>query len=117
LVHNSCGKTKTFVFWLGGDKTKNAARAWAEANNGITLEMTATGKWAEKITKSMPMEKSSAIRDDVSEKFALRAEGEVRVFLTSAAAKRTTRTWGRIEYPTLLVNDKVRRIIPHMIDW
>jgi hypothetical protein len=113
LVHN-CGGSH--VFWSGGESAKNAAKEWAMKNGSTTLDMTDEAKTLEILTADAPFELALPYWDDLSQKFAEKAAGDVHVFLKRPSITNPKSIWNRIEYPVLLVNEKVKNIIPHILD-
>jgi hypothetical protein len=85
------GRALTSVFWTGAG-AQNAAEAWAAANGGQMLSVTA---------EATPQ----AIRD-LSLEFARNASGIVDVFQPESYVT-MGRTWSDIEYPALMANPAV----------
>lgn len=104
----------TRAFWSGGDVAKEAAQSWAKANNGITLEMTEAGQRVEKITEGLKWSEAIQHWVSASQDFAAEAVGEVHVFQNSASVSLES-VWRTTEYPMLLRNPNVTRIIYHAI--
>ena len=99
------------VFWSGGDTAKNAAEAWAKANNATTLEMSLeqTGNDMATITKNMEWNEAKPLWETVSSKFAQNAKGEVNVFV-KAQGPSSGSIWNTVEYKQILSNTNVSRI-------
>jgi RHS repeat-associated protein len=99
------------VFWSGGNAAKSAAMEWAEANGGVTLNMTRAGQEAEALTAGMEWSEASPIWDAVSEQFAKDAAGEAHAFLGPVVSAAST--FIRVELPALLQNPAVTSIVFH----
>jgi RHS repeat-associated protein len=108
---------KTVAFWSGGDKAKDAARAWAESNNGITLEMTELGQRVAQLTEGIQWKDQIKYWDKASEILAIAVQkDEARAFLTQRAATNVTSVWSRIEEGTLKLSPMVKYIHMHFVD-
>lgn len=106
----------TSVFWSGGDAARAAAENWAAANGGTTLEMTVQGQatqaamqGADWLTEARPAWVSA------SSNFANSAYGDVHVFQGGVIS--TQSVWATTEYPALMANPNVTRIIYHGVGW
>jgi hypothetical protein len=97
------------VFWSGGPGAQSAAAAWANANGGITLEMTEAGQSLQAATRGMSWEEASPLWDSLAQDFARGASGDVPVFQSEGGLS-IGNTWARTEYPTLLSNPNVTGI-------
>ena len=78
----------------------SSALKWAKVNNGLTLEMTRTGRLLEKFSPYLPARLKSKLWDMASLRFAQGATGAVEVF-HNATGVYITSTWARIEYKEL----------------
>ncbi|WP_344102275.1 RHS repeat-associated core domain-containing protein [Myceligenerans crystallogenes] len=103
-------KTKSHVLWTGGDVSKDAARAYAEANGAKTLEMTATGRVLEKLPSGRV---TNWLWGRASARFARGAKGDVHVFFNRNAPPRPGSVYARVERPILV--EQGNRIVPHMV--
>jgi hypothetical protein len=106
------------VFWVGGEVAKAAAQAWAKAHNGITIEMTRSGRQLEIITREMDyLLQARPLWRDASRLFAQGAKGNAHVFINTNPVyfNNTNSIWASYEYPALLVNDAVTNIIPYLV--
>ena len=106
---------QTKVFWSGGETAHDAARAWAEVNNGVTLEMTALGRNTAKLTAGMGRAEGLSHWTAASREFAAGARGNIHVF-QGAKGIRINSIWATTEYPTLMNNDDVTDMIYHIVD-
>jgi RHS repeat-associated protein len=102
------------VFWSGGDLAREAAQAWARANNHVTLEMTKMGKRVEQATRGLNWREVIPKWKAASREFAAGAEGEIHVFHSSKGVSLES-VWGTVENQILLNSPKVTRIIYHVI--
>lgn len=93
----------TRVFWSGDKTAELAARKWAKANNGITLEMTKEGKNLIKLTKNMDWADAKPLWENASKEFAQGANGSVQVFHYSEGVS-VNSVWGKVEYNILKNN-------------
>ena len=94
--------TATSVFW-SGPGAESAATAWALANNGVTLSMTAIGQAAATVGTQEAWESAS-------EQFASQASGSVQVFSNDALTNYGN-IWYNIEWPTLTSNPNITNIV------
>lgn len=89
------------VFWSGGEDAMNAAKAFAEANGGTTLEMTSTGQQLTQATRGMDwLTKAKPLWQNASADFARGAQGEVNVFQNAAGVSLES-IWRSTEFPIL----------------
>jgi len=102
------------VFWSGGDKMREAAEAWAKANNATTLEMTAAGKRLTETTKGLDwLTESRPMWAKESTIFAQGAKGEVHVFQWGSPHKLDNMSiWREFEFPVL--REQGNKIIYHI---
>jgi hypothetical protein len=109
------------AFWSGGKNAKNAARAWAVANGGYTDEMqlnsTDTGRSLLAALKGDQLTdgQKGALWRIVSAKFAMGANGEVNVFLTTLTNK--SAIYFQVEEPILMTKESfgLARIEEHYV--
>lgn len=97
------------VSWSGGDLARNAAEAFAKANDDVTLEMTASGQMLTATTSLMPWEPARPLWVGASRDFARGARAEISVF-QNASGVRLSSIWREVEYKVLKTNPRVRRI-------
>jgi RHS repeat-associated protein len=71
---------KTPVFWSGGRAAEDAARTFANANNGIIVGDTVAGRALAQSTAGMPWSQARPQWLSLSEDFAQSASGQVNVF-------------------------------------
>ncbi len=105
----------TYVFW-SGDGMQEAAEAWAQANNGITINMTALGQEAE-VVESMYGEGSpeaTAAWQSASEAFANAASGPIQVF-SSQPLTNFGNVWYNTELPIIANNPQVTGMTLHLV--
>jgi RHS repeat-associated protein len=108
------GRAAVRVFWSGGRAAEEAALAWAEANGGVTLEMTQAGQAVEAATKGLDWaSEARALWATVSREFAAGAQGEVHVFQGPVVS--IDSIWATVEYPALMQNGQVTNVIYHVV--
>jgi RHS repeat-associated protein len=89
------------VFWSGGADAMDAAKAFAEANGGTTLEMTSMGQQLTQATRGMDwLTKAKPLWQNASADFARGAQGEVNVFQNGAGVSLES-IWRGTEFPIL----------------
>lgn len=104
------------AFWSGGDAARAAAEDWAAANGGATLEMTAEGQATEAATQGADwLTEARPAWVSASRNFANSAAGDVHVFQSGVVS--TQSVWATTEYPALMANPNVARIIYHGVGW
>jgi len=104
------------VFWSGGKVAQQAAEAWAKANNATTLEMTEVGQRLQETTKGLDwLTQARPQWVTASQEFAAGAIGEVHVFQNAAGVSLQS-IWATVEYPALMSNQNVTRIIYHVVE-
>jgi RHS repeat-associated protein len=104
--------TAARVFWSGG--TRQIAEEWAAANGARTLGQTATGQFLEAMTRGAPWSEVEPAWQILSQAFARGASGEVNVFLGPTV--REGSIWATKEFPELLKNPTLTKIIFHHIE-
>jgi hypothetical protein len=91
------------VFWSGGTPAKDAAKAFAEANGGVTLEMTAPGQRVAKATEGLDwLTEAKPMWEKASADFARGTEGTVHVFQNGTRGVSLESVWRATEYPILV---------------
>jgi len=101
------------VFWSGGRAAENAARSFANANNGIIIGDTAAGQSVAQAMKGVPWSQARPQWLSLSEDFARSASGEVNVFQNSQGLSLDS-IW-RSEYKILQQNPNVTGINYHVV--
>jgi RHS repeat-associated protein len=96
------------VFWSGGRVAEDAARAFANANNGIILGDTTAGRALAQSTAGVAWSEARSQWLSISQDFARSASGEVNVF-QNARGISVDSIW-RNEYQVLIQNPNVTRI-------
>jgi hypothetical protein len=94
---------KLRVLWTGGDEALDAATKFAIEHNGITLEMTRTGKLLTALTKLTDFKYTQKYWERASFKFADEAEELVHVIWHAGRATPKT-IFSRIELTTVIKN-------------
>ena len=94
---------RTPVFWSGGRAAEDAARTFANANNGIVIGDTAAGRALAQSTAGVPWSQARPQWLNLSENFARSASGEVNVF-QNARGVAVDSIW-RNEYQILRQNN------------
>jgi RHS repeat-associated protein len=103
------------VFWSGGSIAEKAAEAYAKQNGGSTLGMTQAGQGLTAATNGMDYTTQALpLWENASKEFAQSASGEVHVFQRALGVDCQS-VWARVEYPTLLNNPNVTKIVYHII--
>lgn len=90
------------AFWSGGEQAEFAARSWAAANGGVTLEMTEAGQAVARQTADMAWKEAKPPWDEASARFAEGTTGVVHVFQSDSV--RLASAWAQAEYPALVRN-------------
>lgn len=107
--------TAARVFWSGRG-AQAAAEEWATANGARAIGQTAVGQLLEDMGKAYGSRAIEPAWEIVSRGFARAAAGEVNVFIgPSTRAAGEVSIWAGTEFPTLLDNPAVTRIIFHYI--
>jgi acyl-CoA synthetase (NDP forming) len=101
------------VFWAGGRAAEDAARAFANANNGVIMTDTAAGRALAQATEGMSWTEARLQTLKASQDFARAASGEVNVF-QNARGLSLDSLW-RSEYSILMQNPNVTRINYHIV--
>ena len=101
------------VFWSGGRAAEDAARSFANANNGIIIGDTAAGRALAQATEGVPWSQARPQWLSMSEDFARSASGEVNVFQNSRGLSLDS-IW-RSEYKVLQQNPNVTGINYHVV--
>ncbi|MEI6076402.1 MAG: RHS repeat-associated core domain-containing protein [Verrucomicrobiota bacterium] len=99
----STAAERTPVFWSGGRAAEDAARTFANANNGIVIGDTAAGRALAQSTAGVPWSQARPQWQSLSESFARSASGEVNVF-QNARGVSVDSIW-RNEYQILRQNN------------
>ena len=90
------------VFWSGGDSARQAAEAFAKANGGTTLEMTAVGQRLQQTTKGLDwLTEAKPMWEAASADFARGATGPVHVFQNGSRGVSLESVWRGTEFPLL----------------
>lgn len=104
----------TKVFWAGGELAENAANAWAKANRGETLGMTAIGCATAAATEGLDyLTVGRPAFAKVSREFARSASGEVHVFTSGEMTLQSLLLTD--ELPVLIENPNVTNIVVHRV--
>ncbi|MCK6472892.1 MAG: hypothetical protein L6R28_14205 [Planctomycetes bacterium] len=96
------------VFWSGGRLAEDAARSFADANNGVVIGDTVSGRSLASATEGIPWSQAKPQWTSLSEEFARTASGEVNVFQNAQGLKLDS-IW-RNEYMVLKENPNVTKI-------
>ncbi len=102
------------VFWSGGNVAKNAAEAYARANNGITIGQTIAGRALSFMNKVVPYQYTKPLWDYASAQFAKGSSGVANVFIYTPQYN-PNGTWATIEKVTLQANPYITSIIEHIV--
>ena len=116
VCKNGADSETARVFWSGGDKMREAAEAWAKANNATTLEMTAAGQRLTTTTKDLDwLTEARSMWANESTAFAKGAQGDVHVFQWNSPQSFDNMTiWREFEFPVL--KQQGNNLIYHLID-
>jgi RHS repeat-associated protein len=108
-VATTAGSAPTYVFWSGGDAAQAAATGWAQANGGITLEMTSWGQQAQAVEDVYGQFSPEANQAwiSASESFANAASGNIQVFSSQPFTNVGNSVWFNYELPILANNPAV----------
>jgi RHS repeat-associated protein len=101
------------VFW-SGPGAEAAATEWAAANAARTVGMTATGLIVKALTDGIPWVIARPLWVAASKAFAESASGDANVF-QSAAGISIDSIWAEVEWPALLDNPYIGKIVFHIV--
>lgn len=101
------------VFWSGGRVAEDAARTFANANNGVIIGDTAAGRSLSQATQGLPWSQARPQWLSLSQDFARSASGEVNVFQNGRGISLDS-IW-RNEHQILRQNPNVTTINYHVV--